>query len=87
MSRDRIVELLKRMVVRFSAVVAKDIQWKKGDIKCALVSSGSYAMGGNLQNEVIELVLVCPKAIRRTHFFKFFPLILKEQHLVSSIEV
>ncbi|KAG1474661.1 hypothetical protein G6F56_000224 [Rhizopus delemar] len=75
------------MVVRFSAVVAKDIQWKKGDIKCALVSSGSYAMGGNLQNEVIELVLVCPKAIRRTHFFKFFPLILKEQHLVSSIEV
>ncbi|RCH93110.1 hypothetical protein CU098_003993 [Rhizopus stolonifer] len=86
LKRKHVIELLQRILVNFQAEVAKELDWKRGDIECLLSPFGSYGLGGYIRDADIDLVLVCPFQVQRKLFFRFFPKKLKQQTLVSNIE-
>jgi poly(A) polymerase len=82
-----VIDLLQNILVNFQRAVTKDLDWKRSDIECFLSPFGSYALGGYIRDADIDLVLVCPIQVLRKYFFKFFPQLLKQQTLVSNVEV
>ncbi|CAO3665331.1 unnamed protein product [Rhizopus microsporus] len=84
--RRTIIKLLEAILPSFSRAVAKEHDWKRGDIGCTLLPFGSYALGGYLRNADIDLILVCPQSVHRRDFFKLFPPLLKQQPQVTGLE-
>ncbi|KAG1378085.1 hypothetical protein G6F61_006160 [Rhizopus arrhizus] len=85
-TRHKVVDMLRNIMVRFQNAVAKNMYWKREDFECILSPFGSFGLGGYIKSDVVELALVCPYQIHRSDFFKFFPELLKEQHLINNIE-
>ena len=73
--------LLKTLLPSFARKI------DRGDIECLLLPFGSYAVGGYIRDADIDLVLICPWAVRRNDWCKWFPELLKQQPTVREVEL
>lgn len=80
------VALLQATVINFQRKITSYNDVKR-EIECRLSAFGSYSLGGYIRGADIDLVLICPRTVKSSDFFRFLPELLKVQPTVRDIEV